>query len=150
MRNFSRFVVVVFCALAAAPFLWHLLSSLKSATEVTQIPPAFFPARATLENYVDLFRQRTFLTYCINSFIIASLSSLLCVTSASLAAYRLARSGMPTRAAASSALLGLAFFLPIVFLFPLYELVRIAGLINHPWCLILPYSALNLPLSIWL
>src|SRR5436309_382289 len=54
------------------------------------------------------------------------------------------------RVAVSSVLLGLAFFPPIVFLFPLYELVRLLGLINHPWGLIIPYTALNLPLSIWL
>jgi len=50
----------------------------------------------------------------------------------------------------SSALLGLAFFPPIVFLLPLYELVRVLGLVNHPWGLIVPYAALNLPLTIWL
>jgi len=150
MRNLSKFVVVVFCAFAAAPFLWHLVSSLKDSAEIAQIPPTFLPARPTLANYVALFEQRPFLRYCLNSFIIASLSSLLCVVSASLAAYQLARGGAPTRAAASSALLGLAFVPSIVFVLPLYEFVRILGLINRPWGLIIPYAALNLPLSIWL
>jgi multiple sugar transport system permease protein len=150
MRNLSKIVVVIFCALAAAPFLWHLVSSLKDPAEVTQIPPTLLPARPTLENYFALFQQRPFLRYCLNSFIIASLSSLLCVVSASLAAYQLARGGARTRAAVSSALLGLAFVPSIVFVLPLYELVRILGLINRPWGLILPYAALNLPLSIWL
>jgi ABC-type glycerol-3-phosphate transport system permease component len=35
-------------------------------------------------------------------------------------------------------------------LFPLCELIREAGLVNHPWALILPYSALSLPFAIWL
>jgi multiple sugar transport system permease protein len=78
------------------------------------------------------------------------LSSLLCVSSASLAAYRLARTADRLRTIASSILLVLAFFPPIVFLFPLYEIVRTLGLVNHPWGLIVPYAALNLPLSIWL
>ena len=147
MRNLSRLVVIIFCALAAGPFLWHVMSSLKDAAEVTQIPPALFPSRPTLENYFELFVRRPFLTYCLNSFIIASLSSLLCVAAASPAGWWLARSGARSRAAVSSVLLGLAFFPPIVFVFPLYELV---GLINHPWGLIFPYAALNLPLSIWL
>jgi len=150
MRNLSRLVVIIFCALAAGPILWHLASSLKDAAEVTQIPPAFLPSRPTLENYFDLFVRRPFLTYCLNSFIIASLSSLLCVAAASPAAWWLARSGRRSRAAVSGMLLGLAFFPPIVFVFPLYELVRVLGLINHPWGLIVPYAALNLPLSIWL
>ena len=150
MKNLAKFAVVLFCALAAGPFFWHFVSSLKGAVEVTQIPPTVLPARPTMENYFDLFRQRPFLTYCMNSLIIASLSSLLCVSSASLAAYQLARSTVRARLVVSSALLGLAFFPPIIFLYPLYELVRMLGLINQPWGLIVPHAALNLPLSIWL
>jgi ABC-type glycerol-3-phosphate transport system permease component len=150
MRNLSRFVVVIFCLLAVGPFLWHLASSLKDAAEVTRIPPALLPTRPTFENYFELFWRRPFLRYCMNSLIIASLSSLLCVAAASPAGWCLARSGTGWRAAVSSVLLGLAFFPPIVFVFPLYELVRVLGLINHPWGLIVPYAALNLPLSIWL
>src|SRR5215471_7181732 len=120
MKISSKFIVVAFCALAAAPFLWHLVSSLKDAAEIAQIPPAFLPLRPTLENYSNLFQQRPFLRYCMNSLIIASLSSLMCVASASLAAYRLARIDARVRNSVSAALLGLAFFPPIVFLFPLY------------------------------
>jgi multiple sugar transport system permease protein len=127
-----------------------VVSSLKDAGEVTNIPPTILPARPTLENYFVLFEQRPFLRYCLNSFVIASLSSLLCVASAAPAAYRLARSTRRARVLVSSALLGLAFVPPIVFVFPLYEMVRAVGLINHPWGLIIPYAALNLPLSIWL
>jgi len=150
MKSFSKFIVIAFCLFAAGPFLWHVVSSLKDPAEVVQIPPTLLPVRPTLENYFELIERRPFLAYCLNSFIIASLSSFLCVASASLAAYRLARSRGRARVAVSSVLLGLAFFPPIVFLFPLYELVRLLGLINHPWGLIIPYTALNLPLSIWL
>ena len=150
MKNLAKIVVIAFCLVAAAPFLWHVVSSLKDSDEVTKIPPTILPARPTLENYFDLFQQRPFLRYSFNSFIIASLSSLLCVASAAPAAYRLARSGTRPRILVSSVLLGLAFVPPIVLVFPLYELVRAAGLINHPWGLIIPYAALNMPLSVWL
>src|SRR5438132_6420377 len=148
MRNLSRLVVIIFCALAAGPILWHLASSLKDAAEVTQIPPAFLPSRPTLENYFDLFVRRPFLTYCLNSFIIASLSSLLCVAAASPAAWWLARSGRRSRAAVSGMLLGLAFFPPIVFVFPLYELLRVLGLINYSLSRFSHHASLCLPL--WL
>jgi multiple sugar transport system permease protein len=150
MKIFARIVVLFFCAFALAPFLWQVVSSLKSPNEISQIPPAVFPQHLTLENYLELFGRRPFVQYCLNSFIIAAVSSLLCVASASLVSYRIARSGAAFRSAMSSLLLGLAFFPPIVFLFPLYELVRRLGLINHPWGLIIPYAALNLPLSVWL
>jgi len=41
----------------------------------------------------------------------------------------------------------MAFFPPIVLVFPVYELVRAAGLVNRPWGLIIPYAALNLPFA---
>jgi trehalose/maltose transport system permease protein len=150
MKILPKFVVVVFCTLAVGPFLWHLVSSFKDAAEVTQVPPTFLPARPTLENYHGLFERRPFLRYCLNSFIIAALASVLCIASASLAAYRLARAEPRVRETFTSVLLGLAFFPPIVFLFPLYEMIRALSLVNHLWGLILPYAALNLPLSIWL
>jgi len=150
MKILYKFAVVAFCALAVGPFVWHAASSLKDAAEVTQVPPTFLPARPTFENYIALFEQRPFLRYCLNSFIIASLASLLCVAAASLTAYRLARASERIRTIVPAVLLGLAFFPPIVSLFPLYEMVRALHLVNHPWGLILPYAALNLPLSIWL
>src|SRR5690349_20603721 len=150
MKTLSRIIVAVFCAVAVGPFIWHLSSSLKDPGEVARIPPSILPAHPTVTNYIHLFEQRPFLTYCFNSVIIASLSSLLCVASAALAAYPLARSGKRARSGFSAFLLGLAFFPPIVFLLPLYELVRLLGLINQPWGLIVPHAALNLPLTIWL
>ena len=134
MRVFSRAIIILFCVLAVAPIGWHFFSSLKSPSELTRIPPTLLPQDPTLDNYRELFTRRPFGRYYANSFVIAALSSLLCVGAASL----------------TSSLLIVAFFPPIVLLFPLYELVRAAGLVNHPWGLILPYSALNLPLSIWL
>jgi multiple sugar transport system permease protein len=150
MKIFSKILVIVFCGLALGPLLWHLVSSLKTAGEIAQIPPTLIPHEPTLSNYAELFRRRPFPVYLPNSLIIASLSSVLSVFAASLAGYRLARARPRLRSIASSLLLVLAFFPTIVFLLPLYELVRMLGLINHAWGLIIPYAALNLPLSVWL
>ncbi len=143
-------IVVLFCALAIAPLVWHGISSVKQAAELARIPPTFIPEKPTTENYQELFRRRPFGTYYLNSFVIATLASLLCVGVASMAAFSLARSPARIRSLLATGLLGVAFFPPIVFLFPLYEMVRAAGLVNRPWALILPYSALNLPFAIWL
>jgi multiple sugar transport system permease protein len=143
-------IVLTFCVLAVAPLLWHGVSSLKTAEELTRIPPGILPDSPTLANYTDLFTRRPFATYFLNSFVIAALATLLCLTAGALAAYRLVH--LPRRAASAlaGALLVLSFFPPIVFLFPLYELVRWLGAINHPWSLIVTYAGLNLPMTIWL
>jgi len=150
MRVISRAVIVVFCVLAAAPIAWHVVSSFKDPSELARIPPTLLPEQPTLENYRDLFDRRSFGRYYANSAVIAALSSLLCVSAAALAAYALVRARAALRGIITSSLLVVAFFPPIVLLFPLYELVRAAGLVNHPWGLILPYAALHLPLSVWL
>ena len=143
-------LVIASCIIALAPIAWHLVSSLKSASELAVIPPTLLPHRPTLQNYVELFNRRPFLRYLLNSSVIAGISSIICVIAASLAAYMLARVRGRDRSVIRWSLLVVAFFPPIVFLFPLYEIVRFAGLLNHPWGLILPYSALNLSFAIWL
>ena len=150
MNRISKLITVLFCCAALAPVAWHIATSLKQPAELSLVPPTLLPHHPTPANYVELFQRRPFLRYYLNSAAIAGMSSLICVAVASLAAYRLARVRGRLRTSIRSSLLAVAFFPPIMFLFPLYELVRMAGLVNHPWGLIVPYSALNLPFAIWL
>lgn len=150
MSGLSRLLIVVGCILAAAPLVLHLMSSVKSTSELNLFPPTLFPHEVTLSNYQALFTKRPFLRYCINSLVVSTLSSLICVAVASLAAYRLARSRGRWRSAIRLSLLVVAFFPPIVYVFPDYEIIQALGLVNHLWGLILPYSALNIPFAIWL
>ena len=90
MRLLSSLVLVLFCLLAIAPLAWHGLSSLKSGAELTKIPPTLLPERPTMENYEVLFTRRPLAKYYAKTFVIAALSSVLCVATASLAAYGLA------------------------------------------------------------
>jgi multiple sugar transport system permease protein len=146
----ARIFILFSCAFAVTPLVWYSLSSVKSSAELSRIPPTFLPSHITLGNYAELFLRRPFAVYYLNSAVIASLAALLCILCASLVAYRLARAPKPFRISVSYTLLILAFFPPIVLVFPLYELVRIAGLVNQPWGLIIPYAALNLPFAVWL
>jgi multiple sugar transport system permease protein len=150
MKWTARLFLLFTCALAVAPLLWYCLSSVKSSAELARLPPSFLPSHFTLENYVELFIRRPFASYYLNSVVIASLASLLCILCASLVAYRLARAPRHLRLTVAYSLLVMAFFPPIVLLFPVYELVRLAHLVNQPWGLIIPYAALNLPFAVWL
>lgn len=150
MKWAARIFVLLSCGWALIPVLWCTMTSLKSSSELGRIPATLFPSAFTLEHYTELFTRRPFAAYYTNSLVIASLSSLLCVAAAALVAYRLSRASRRFRGIVSSALLAMAFFPPIVLLFPVYELVRSWGLVNQPWGLIIPYAALNLPFSIWL
>src|SRR5688572_9142568 len=125
MNRASKLFVVACCIAALAPVVWHVISSLKTPAELTLIPPTMFPHDPTTLNYRELFQRRPFLQYYLNSFTIAAMSRLVCVAAASLAAYMMARTRRRFRSVMRSGLLVIAFFPPIVFLFPLYELVRL-------------------------
>ena len=83
---------------------------MKTAEEISRVPPTFFPHDFTAANYVELFQRRPFARYAANSFVIAALASVVCVFAASLAAFQLARSSARVRKSVTSALLGLSFF----------------------------------------
>jgi len=150
MNRAVRIFVFLACVWALIPVVWCGLASLKSSEELARIPGTLLPADFTLQHYIELFTRRPFAAYYLNSLVVSSLSAFLCVAAAGLASYRLARSPKRFRSAVSSSLLVMAFFPPIVLLFPVYEIVRMFGLVNQPWGLILPYAALNLPFAIWL
>jgi multiple sugar transport system permease protein len=150
MKWVVRIFVFLSCAAAVMPLAWYGLCSFKSPAELASVPPTILPERLTWGNYAELFARKPFGTYYRNSIVVSSLAALICVLSAALAAYRLTHAPKRIRGPVSSALLVMAFFPPIVLVFPVFELVRSAGLINQPWGLIIPYAALNIPFAVWL
>lgn len=56
------------------PFIWMILSSVKSDMEVLQIPPTIWPKSFTLENFINLFTQMDFMVYLKNTLIIVLFS----------------------------------------------------------------------------
>jgi multiple sugar transport system permease protein len=132
-----------------APFLWQILTSFKSSQEVFTIPPTYLPQKISLESYFNVFYQRPFGLYIINSILIAGVTAILCVLVGSLAAYGLARFSLSKERSIMGMILIISFFPPIIFLLPLYEIVRGLGWMNNPIALILPYTTLNLPFTIW-
>jgi multiple sugar transport system permease protein len=53
------------------PFVWMILSSLKTASEITAIPPTFFPKDPQWSNYKEAWSRAPFLRYFINTVIVA-------------------------------------------------------------------------------
>lgn len=56
------------------PFIWMLLSSVKSDIEVLQIPPTIWPKSFTMDNFINLFTQMDFMVYLKNTLIIVLFS----------------------------------------------------------------------------
>ncbi|NHN29026.1 carbohydrate ABC transporter permease [Paenibacillus agricola] len=71
--------VVVLACCVVFPFIWMLLTSLKTGEEINRLPPTLLPEVWNFKNYVDawLKPESTFKQYFINTLIIAGIGTLL-------------------------------------------------------------------------
>lgn len=135
---------VAFCL---APFVWQIVTSLKTDAAITSVPVTYLPGEPTTEHYTSLFERKPFARYLWNSFFICSVSTFACVGIASAAAYAVSRLRVRGSRIFLGLLVAVSFFPPIIFFFPLYEMVRATGTANQPLALIVPYITFNLPFA---
>lgn len=138
-------LTVIFCL---APALWQLLTSVKVNADIAAIPNIYIPGRYTLEHYIALFARRPFANYILNSAIVSFLSTLLALGLGAPTAYALARLRLQGEKIILAAILIVTLFPPILLFLGLLEVVRFFNLGNNYLALIIPYAAINLPLTI--
>ncbi len=132
-----------------APFLWEVITSLKSPAEIFSTPITYLPIHLSLMSYIKVFTRYPFMRYILNSIIVAGGTTLLTVGVGAVAAYALARLRIKGSGLWQRIFLLVALFPPVILVIPLYEMIQKAGLMNNYLALILPYTALNLPFAIW-
>ena len=154
-RWVGRLTLVLLLIFTVMPMLWMVLTSVKSQFAAMQYPPQWWPAEPTLNNYWRLINPadqtgREFLRYFWNSFYVSLLTTILGVVIAVPAAYAFSRFRFPGRTFLFFTVLVRNMFPAVVFLMPLFLLMRWMGLVNTHGSLILTYLTFGLPLSIWL
>ncbi|RYE09859.1 MAG: carbohydrate ABC transporter permease [Hyphomicrobiales bacterium] len=137
------------------PMAWMLITSLKTGFAAMQYPPQWWPAEPTLDNYTRLVDPRSkvgqdFLRYFWNSMFVSTVSTVLAVVVAVPAAYAFSRFRFPGRNFLFFAVLMRNMFPAVIFLVPLFILMRLLGLANTHGSLVITYLTFGLPLAIWL
>lgn len=127
------------------PAFWILLTSLKTETELVSKPITYWPANATLANYVQAFTDQPLLRYLGNSALVAIGATVVSLVVSSLAAYAIARLNLKRRQLILTCIVASSMFPLVTLLVPIFETMRAAGLLNTYTALILPYTVLNLP-----
>ncbi len=84
-------VLTVFLIIVIFPFYWLFQTSFKSARDIAQFPPTYFPNPPIKDNYFNIFRMNNFGRYVFNSVSVSMVSSFMCVLIGMLGAYALAR-----------------------------------------------------------
>src|SRR5205823_4767480 len=121
-----------------APFIWMVLSSLKTQGEITRIPPTWLPEIPTLENYRRLFQQLNFPLYFTNTVIIAGSVTLLNLLICSMLGYALAKLRFAGKSLLFLLVLGTLMVPSAVTLVPLFILMSKLHLVNTLAAVILP------------
>jgi multiple sugar transport system permease protein len=150
-RGFLTFLLIF----TVLPMAWMVLTSIKSQFAALQYPPQWWPAEPTLQNYWKLLDPggtigQEFLRYFWNSFYVSLATTILGVAVAVPAAYAFSRFRFPGRTFLFFSVLLRNMFPAVVFLVPLFLMMRWLGLVNTHGSLILTYLTFGLPLSIWL
>lgn len=143
-------LVVLVVIYSLTPYVWTLLTSLKTERELYQFPVTYFPHAPTAINYVQVFTQNPFGRFLLNSAFVSVTSTLICLFLAALAAYAFARLKFPRSQVLLVAILIVAMIPLITVIVPLYILVRSFGLLNTYWGLIAPYITYSLPVAIFI
>ncbi|AWX55184.1 MULTISPECIES: carbohydrate ABC transporter permease [Brevibacillus] len=121
-----------------APFVWMVLTSLKSLGESTQVPPVILPTKYQWENYTHIFEMLPFLDFYWNTVITTVAKVIGQVFLCSLAAYAFARIEFPGRNALFILFLTVLMVPGQVFLLPQFMIMKELGWLNTLTALIVP------------
>ena len=128
----------------ALPFYWVLIASFKTAAELRELPPTWWPQTFTLENYGTVW-SATFARYFLNSFIYSGGSTLVILFTSSLIGFVLVKDSSRLGNWLFWFILAASMVPFVTYLLPLFNtLLRIQRwtgilMINTYWGMILPW-----------
>lgn len=120
------------------PFIWMFLTSLKTLTEATRIPPVFFPKTLKWSNYTDVVKLLPFGKFYINTIIMIIARVAFAIIFSSMAAYAFARLKFPGRDFFFMLVLIQMMVPSQIFIIPQFLLVLKLGWLNTVKALIMP------------
>ncbi|NEE04177.1 carbohydrate ABC transporter permease [Phytoactinopolyspora halotolerans] len=131
-----------------APVAWMALTSFHREVDAATNPPSLF-AELTFEQYGQLF-DRGVTPFLINSAMASCVSTLLVVMLAVPAAYALSIKPVKRWTDVMFFLLSTKMLPLIAALLPVYLVVQRLNMLDNVWTLVVFYTAMNMPIAIWM
>lgn len=132
-------LVVLGALFMLLPFVWMVLTSLKTPAEIQQIPLKFWPNNwFNFQNYIDLFKRQPFHLYVWNTIVVSAVSTFTSVIFSAMAGYGFAKYEFPLKEFWFFSILVLLMVPFQAIVIPLYQWVVKFGLINTYIGLMLP------------
>jgi len=142
--------VLVIVLFAMGPFAWMVLTSLTPTETLNATGVSVSPAGWSLDNYVRLLRQTSFLGNMLDSLIIACGTVVLGLAVAVTAAYAFSRFRFAGRKVLMLQFLLINMFPIVLLILPLFVLMRKAGILDTHFGLILANATVAIPFAVWM
>lgn len=131
-------LLIIGSVMMVFPFVWMVLTALKTNPEAVAIPPTFFAKNPQWSNFTKIFTELNFGQFYLNTFISTIVITVGQVFFCSMAAYAFARLEFPFKNALFILLLSVLMVPGQVFLIPQYLIVQKLGLLDSIPALFLP------------
>ena len=131
-------ILIAASLICIGPFIWMVLTSLKTNAEVLRFPPTIIPEKFVLSNYIIGWQRANFSLYTKNTFVLAFTCTIGTVFSAALVGYGFARFKAKGSTVWFLILMSTLMLPAQVTLVPQYLLYTKLGLIDSYWPLIIP------------
>ena len=138
--SFRMAALVLFALLFVVPFVWIIMTSLKSEIEV-RTTFSLLPEKFHWENYVEAFQSTNFGRQFVNSFIVALAVTMGQILTSFLAGYAFARIEFHFKKSLFTALLATLIIPYQLLVLPIFILFARLGMIDTYWALIVPSLA---------
>ena len=156
VKPFSFLNIITYLGLAIGlvyacfPVLWMLFSSLKSNREIFSLPPELFPKEYTLKAYYSIFSSPMKVRFFLNSYLVATVVTLLTLFVAILAGYSFSRHSFKLKKPLNLFIISTKTVPPISLLIPYFGIVVAFRMYDTYFALIFTYMVFTLPYAILL
>ena len=150
IRNIILFIIGLFVVLMfILPIVWQYMGALKPTSQVIALPPVFV-FKPSLDNFIDLQREKQAMFNLKNSLIIISIATFINMVLSITAGYALARINIKGGKKIAFLMLVLTMVPTVTLLIPLYDIMTKIGLLGSHAAIIIVYIIFILPFNIWL
>ena len=137
-RTILHIILMIGAMSMLLPFLWMLTTSLKDLNEVFLLPPTWFGERLVWENYLKISTRFNYFAYFMNSVKVSVWVVSFQLLTSCMAGYVFARLNFKFRDKLFLLYLATMMVPMHVIIIPNYLMMRMYGLINRLWSLMIP------------
>lgn len=133
-----HFVLIAGLVITITPFIWMVLTSLKTLGESTLVPPIVFPKQPQWRNYIEIMKKLPFMSFYYNTIAYTFFRTMGQLLFCSMAGYAFARIEFPGKKVIFVLLLSVLMIPAQVFLIPQFIIMAKLKLLNTIKALIIP------------